>query len=118
MPDVGTGMAGFGTSCRLQEEGTKRSASFTKAVESADPRWSGRGSCIKAARVALPRCDAEWLTARFDRLIANMDDVKARVRRHVERCQSLLASQFDCLFRPSAEIHTENEDVLMIRSVR
>jgi polysaccharide pyruvyl transferase WcaK-like protein len=59
--------------------------------------------------IGITNCDPEWLTASFDRLIANMDDVKARVRRHVEQCQALLASQFDYLFRASAKIPTENE---------
>ena len=68
--------------------------------------------------VDITRCDAEWLTARFDQLTANMDDVKARVRRRVEQYQSLLASQFDALFRPSTQDQTENEDSTSIRSVR
>ena len=68
--------------------------------------------------VDITRCDAEWLTARFDQLVANMDDVKARVRRHVEQYQSLLASQFDALFRPGTNNHIENEDPPSIRSVR
>ena len=61
--------------------------------------------------------DAAGLTARFDRLLANMDDVKARIRRHVAQFQSLLASQFDCLFRASTETQTEDRHLLSVRSV-
>jgi polysaccharide pyruvyl transferase WcaK-like protein len=64
--------------------------------------------------VDITKCDAEWLTARFDHMVANMDDVKAGIRRHVDKCQSLLASQFDGLF----QMHTEGEDITSIRSVR
>jgi polysaccharide pyruvyl transferase WcaK-like protein len=54
-------------------------------------------------------CDATGLTIRFDRLLGNMDDVKVRILRHVTQFQSRLASQFDCLFRASPEIHTEDQ---------
>jgi polysaccharide pyruvyl transferase WcaK-like protein len=62
-------------------------------------------------------CDATGLTARFDCLLANRDDVKARIRRYVARSQSLLESQFDCLFRASTETQTEDQHLLSVRSV-
>jgi polysaccharide pyruvyl transferase WcaK-like protein len=58
--------------------------------------------------VDISRSDADDLTARADRLIANMDDVKARIGRHVAQYQSLLDSQFDGLFLANAETHTED----------
>jgi polysaccharide pyruvyl transferase WcaK-like protein len=67
--------------------------------------------------VDITTCDATGLTARFDRLLANMEDVKARNRRHVAQFQSLLASQFDCLFQASTETHTEDRHLLSVRSV-
>jgi polysaccharide pyruvyl transferase WcaK-like protein len=67
--------------------------------------------------VGISEFDAGDLIARFDNLIADIDDVKARIRRHVECFQSLLVSQFDGLFRTNAEIHGD-ERVLSIRSAR
>lgn len=67
--------------------------------------------------VDIATCDATGLTARFDYLLTNMDDVKARIRRHVAQSQSLLESQFDCLFRASTETHTEDQHLLSVRSV-
>jgi polysaccharide pyruvyl transferase WcaK-like protein len=67
--------------------------------------------------VDIAACDAEWLTAQFDRLVIDMDDVKGRVRRHHEQIRSLLESQFDCLFQASAETH-RSKDFLSIRSMR
>jgi polysaccharide pyruvyl transferase WcaK-like protein len=67
--------------------------------------------------VDIATCEADDLTARFDRLLANRDDVKARIRRHVARSQSLLESQFDSLFRANAEIQTEDQSLLSVRSV-
>jgi polysaccharide pyruvyl transferase WcaK-like protein len=68
--------------------------------------------------VDISSCDAGDLAARVDRLIANMEDVRARNGRHVAQFQSLLASQFDGLFPANTEAHTEDEHVLSIRSVR
>jgi polysaccharide pyruvyl transferase WcaK-like protein len=68
--------------------------------------------------VDITKCNAEWLTAGLDRLVTNTDDVKRRIRRHVERCQLLLASQFDSLFQASANTDTKDEDLLPIRSGR
>jgi len=62
-------------------------------------------------------CEAAGLTARFDHLLANKDDVKARIRRHVAHSQSLLESQFDGLFRASTETQTEDQHLLRVRSV-
>lgn len=67
--------------------------------------------------VDINTCDATDLTARFDCLVANRDDVKARVRRHVAHSQSLLESQFDHLFRASTETRTEERPLLSVRSV-
>jgi polysaccharide pyruvyl transferase WcaK-like protein len=67
--------------------------------------------------VDIATCDAQGLTARFDRLLANMDDVKARIRWHVAQFQSRLESQFDCLFRASPETHTEDQHLISVRSV-
>ena len=67
--------------------------------------------------VDIARCDAEWLTVRFDRLVANMDDVKARVRGHVAQRQSLMAGQFDCLFPASTETRAEDRHLLSAGSV-
>jgi polysaccharide pyruvyl transferase WcaK-like protein len=63
-------------------------------------------------------CDATGLTARFDRLLVNMDDVKVRICRHVAQFQSSLTSQFDCLFRASPETHTEDQHDQRLISVR
>jgi polysaccharide pyruvyl transferase WcaK-like protein len=67
--------------------------------------------------VDIATCEAAGLTARFDRLLANRDDVKARIRRHVAQSQSLLESQFDCLFRASTEAQTEDQPLVTVRSV-
>ena len=67
--------------------------------------------------VDITTCDATGIAERFDRLLANMDDVKARIGRHVAQVQSPLASQFDGLFRASTEIHTEDRHLLSVRSV-
>lgn len=67
--------------------------------------------------VDISKCDAEDLIARFDRLIADMDGVSARIGRHVARFQSLLASQLDSLFLVSART-AEDKHVLPIRSAR
>lgn len=67
--------------------------------------------------VDISKCDAEDLVARFDRLIANMDGVRARIGRHVARFQSQLSSQFDSLFLMNAET-AEDKHALSIRSVR
>lgn len=66
----------------------------------------------------ISECDADLLTATFDRMVANMDDVKARIRRNVAQFKNVLALQFDCLFLANAETHTEDEDVLSIRGAR
>ena len=66
--------------------------------------------------VDIATCDATGLTARFDCLLANMDDVKACIQRHAAQSQSLLESQFDCLFRASTETHTD-QHLLSVRSV-
>jgi polysaccharide pyruvyl transferase WcaK-like protein len=68
--------------------------------------------------VSISDCDAGDLIARFDHLVANIDDVKARIRRHVTHFQSLLASQFDGLFRANAEAHAEDRHVVSIRGVK
>ena len=67
--------------------------------------------------VDIATCDAAGLTARFDHLLVSRDDVKARIRRHVAQSQSLLESQFDCLFRASDETQTEDQHLLTVRSV-
>jgi polysaccharide pyruvyl transferase WcaK-like protein len=66
--------------------------------------------------VDIAACDATDLAARFDRLLANRDDVKARIRRHVARSQSLLESQFDGLFQASTETQ-KDQHLVTIRSV-
>lgn len=60
-------------------------------------------------------CDTNTLMARFDRLVSNMDEVKARIRLHADRSRALLAAQFDGLFEEGPKTHTENEHVLSIR---
>ena len=67
--------------------------------------------------VGISEFDAGDLIARFDDLIANIDDVKARICRHVAHFQSLLASQFDDLFRTNAETHGDDEQAPPMRSV-
>jgi polysaccharide pyruvyl transferase WcaK-like protein len=67
--------------------------------------------------VDISKCDTEDLLVRFDHLIADMDGVSARIHRHVDRFQSLLAHQFDGLFSVNAET-VEDEHVLSTRSVR
>ncbi|MCU1376907.1 MAG: hypothetical protein JWO68_4193 [Actinomycetia bacterium] len=67
--------------------------------------------------VDITTCDAAGLTTRFDRLLANRDDVQARIRRHVAQSQCLLESQFDCLFRASTEPQAEDQHLLSVRSV-
>jgi len=67
--------------------------------------------------VDIATCDAAGLTARFDHLLANRDDVKARIRRHVAQSRSLLESQFDSLFRASTETQTEDQHLVTVRSV-
>ena len=62
-------------------------------------------------------CDAADLKERFDRLVANRDDVKARIRQHVAQFQSSLVSQFDCLFQASPETQTEDQHLISVRSV-
>lgn len=57
--------------------------------------------------VDISRCDAADLTARFDRLIANIEDVKERISRKVAEFQSLLDSQYDALFLANAETRAE-----------
>lgn len=68
--------------------------------------------------VDISRCDANDLQERFDRLITNADEVKARVSRHVAQYRLLLTSQLDGLFGASAENHSEDEHELSIGSVR
>jgi polysaccharide pyruvyl transferase WcaK-like protein len=51
--------------------------------------------------VDILKFDVDLLTSTFDRLVANMDDIKARVPRKVAYYQRELALQFDQLF-PSA----------------
>ena len=60
----------------------------------------------------ITKSDADSLTAGFDRLVANVDGVKARISSHVEQCQSLLTLQFDDLFWAGAKISSDNDDVL------
>lgn len=67
--------------------------------------------------VDISNCDAGDLAARVDHLVANMDDVRARISGHVVQFQSLLTSQFDGLFAANAET-AENEHALSVRSVR
>lgn len=59
--------------------------------------------------------DADAMTARFDRLVGDMDNVKARIRLHADRSRALLATQFDGLFEEGTKTHTEDERVLSIR---
>jgi polysaccharide pyruvyl transferase WcaK-like protein len=68
--------------------------------------------------VDISELDATDLAARFDHLDANIDDVKARIRRHVAHFQALLTSQFDCLFATNVQMRSKDEQVLSIRSER
>ncbi len=68
--------------------------------------------------VDITKSDADWLTSGFDRLVANRNDVKARIRRHVEQCQAILDSQLDCLFRASTETQTEDRQLISVRSAK
>lgn len=67
--------------------------------------------------VDISKFDADDLIARFDRLIVDMDGVRARISRHATRSQSQLSSQFDSLFLANAET-AEDKHALSIRSVR
>jgi polysaccharide pyruvyl transferase WcaK-like protein len=53
--------------------------------------------------------NAADLTTKFDDLLANMDEVKARISRQVAQRQSLLKSQLDLLFRAQPESGAENQ---------
>lgn len=53
--------------------------------------------------VDITKCDAKDLTAKFDHLVDNMDQVKTRIRLRVEQYQYLLATQFNDLFGQVAE---------------
>ncbi len=53
--------------------------------------------------------NAADLTTKFDDLLANMDEVKARIRRQVAQRQFLLKSQLDLLFRAQPESGAENQ---------
>jgi len=69
--------------------------------------------------VDISNCSAEDVTARVDRVIAEMDEVKARVGYHVAQFQSRLTLQFDTLFlENSKETHIESEDAFSIGSAR
>lgn len=68
--------------------------------------------------IGISECEAGNLIMRFDHLVANLDVVKARIRRHVAHCQTRLTSQFDGLFRANAETVAKDEYVLSTRSVR
>jgi polysaccharide pyruvyl transferase WcaK-like protein len=57
--------------------------------------------------VDISRCDAADLTARADRLIANMDEVKALIDSHVTQFRTQLNLQFDDLFSDNTEYHAE-----------
>lgn len=57
--------------------------------------------------VDISRCDAEDLTARADRLIANMDEVKARIGCNVAQFQLQVNRQFDDLFLKNEEYCVE-----------
>jgi polysaccharide pyruvyl transferase WcaK-like protein len=54
---------------------------------------------------------AAELTTMFDDLVANMDDVKARIRDYVAKRQSLLESQFDNLFHARPESRAEDRQL-------
>ncbi len=53
--------------------------------------------------VEISRCDAEDLATRVERLLANADDVKARIGRQVAIFQVQLTRQFDDLFLDNNE---------------
>jgi len=57
--------------------------------------------------IDISRCDAGDLTARADRLIANMDEVKALIGRNVAQFQAQLNLQFDDLFSANTKSHAE-----------
>jgi hypothetical protein len=51
----------------------------------------------------IAQCESAFLVTRFDKLIANMDDVKARIRFKVTQFQRTLSTQFDELFPVQSE---------------
>ncbi|HEV2573707.1 MAG TPA: polysaccharide pyruvyl transferase family protein [Beijerinckiaceae bacterium] len=56
--------------------------------------------------VDISRCDADDLKFRADQLIANMDEIKARICMNAAKFQSQLNLQFDALFLPDADTHS------------
>src|SRR5262249_51433528 len=57
----------------------------------------------------ISRCDAGDLTARADHLLANADEVKARIGKNVAHFQAQLARQFDDLFLESSGVCQEDK---------
>lgn len=55
--------------------------------------------------VDIAECDAEDLTARADRLLADAEAIKARVAMHVAQFQTQLTEQFDELFLESTGLY-------------